>query len=80
MNTTKGCTDKQCFIGPGRNLAFRWYLAALMGHSKINMVLRYVHSSQEHQARSAGRLMQFNVARQMEALLPEQGAAAGIIQ
>jgi len=55
-------------------------LAALLGHSKIQMVLRYAHPSQEHQARSVERLEQFNAARQMEALLPEQGAVARMIQ
>jgi integrase len=55
-------------------------LASLLGHSKIQMVLRYAHPTQEHQARSVERLEQFNAARQMEALLPEQGAAAGMIQ
>jgi len=55
-------------------------LAALLGHSKIQMVLRYAHPTQEHQARSVERLEQFNAARQIEALLPERGAAAGMIQ
>ena len=55
-------------------------LAALLGHSKIQMVLRYAHPSQEHQARSVARLEQFNAARQMEALLREQSAPAGMIQ
>ena len=55
-------------------------LAALLGHSKIQMVLRYAHPTQEHQARSVERLEQFNAARQMEALLPQQRAAAGMIQ
>jgi hypothetical protein len=55
-------------------------LAALLGHSKIQMVLRYAHPTQEHQARSVERLEQFNTAKQLEALLPEQGAAAGMIQ
>jgi integrase len=55
-------------------------LAALLGHAKIQMVLRYAHPSQEHQARSVERLEQFNAARQMEALLPEDGTAAGMIQ
>jgi integrase len=55
-------------------------LAALLGHSKIQMVLRYAHPTQEHQARSVERLEQFNAARQMEALLPESGTAAGTIQ
>ena len=43
-------------------------LAALLGHSKIQMVLRYAHPTQEHQARAVERLEQFNAARQMEAL------------
>lgn len=34
-------------------------LAALLGHSKIQMVLRYAHPTQEHQARSVERLEQF---------------------
>jgi integrase len=55
-------------------------LAALLGHSKIQMVLRYAHPTQEHQARSVERLEQFNAARQMEALLPEGGTAQGLIQ
>ena len=55
-------------------------LAALLGHSKIQMVLRYAHPTQEHQARSVERLEQFNAARQMEALLQKQGAAEGMIQ
>ena len=55
-------------------------LAALLGHSKIQMVLRYAHPTQEHQARSVERLEQHNAARQMEALLAQQGAAAGMIQ
>jgi integrase len=42
-------------------------LAALLGHSKIQMVLRYAHPSQEHQARSVERLEQF-VSEQRMAL------------
>jgi integrase len=55
-------------------------LAALLGHSKIQMVLRYAHPTQEHQARSVERLEQFNATRQMEAMLPEQEAAGRVIQ
>ncbi len=36
-------------------------LAALLGHSKINMVMRYAHPTESHQ-----RLEQFNLERQME--------------
>ena len=42
-------------------------LAALLGHSKIQMVLRYAHPSQEHQARSVERMERF-VAEQRTAL------------
>ncbi len=55
-------------------------LAALLGHSKINMVLRYVHPTQEHQTRSVERLEQFNAVRQMEALDAQMGATAVTIQ
>lgn len=55
-------------------------LAALLGHSKIQMVLRYAHPTQEHQARSVERMEQFVAARQMEALSLKQGAAEGMIQ
>jgi len=54
-------------------------LAALLGHSKIQMVLRYAHPTQEHQARSVERMEQFVAARQMEALSLKQGAE-GMIQ
>ncbi len=55
-------------------------LAALLGHSKIQMVLRYAHPTQEHQTRSVKRMEQFVAARQMEALLLKQGAPEGMIQ
>ena len=55
-------------------------LAALLGHSKIQMVLRYAHPTQEHQARSVERMEQFVVSRQIEALSQRQGAAEGMIQ
>jgi integrase len=55
-------------------------LAALLGHSKIQMVLRYAHPTQEHQARSVERMEQFVAARQMEALSPKQVSAEGMIQ
>jgi integrase len=46
-------------------------LAALLGHSKIQMVLRYAHPSQEHQARSVERMEQF-VAKQQIAAFERQ--------
>lgn len=53
-------------------------LAALLGHAKIQIMPH--HPSQEHQARSVERIEQCNAARQMEALLPGEGAAKGTIQ
>jgi integrase len=49
-------------------------LAALLGHSKIQMVLRYAHPTQEHQARSVERLEQF--VSEQKIALAEQTAPA----
>ncbi|HXG63750.1 MAG TPA: tyrosine-type recombinase/integrase [Blastocatellia bacterium] len=40
-------------------------LAAMLGHSKINMVMRYAHPTEQHQAEAARRLEAFNLARAM---------------
>jgi hypothetical protein len=53
---------------------------ALLGHSKINMVMRYAHPTQEHQARSAERLEQFNAKRQLVALRPDEKAAQELVR
>jgi hypothetical protein len=55
-------------------------LAALLGHSKIQMVLRYAHPTQEHQARSVERLEQFVAAKQLEAMAQKAEARSGLIQ
>jgi integrase len=55
-------------------------LAALLGHSKIQMVLRYAHPTQQHQTQAVERLERFVEARQMQALLPKREAPAGMIQ
>lgn len=55
-------------------------LAALLGHSKIQMVLRYAHPTQEHQARSVERMERFVAERQMEAQSQKQGLSEGMIQ
>jgi hypothetical protein len=34
-------------------------LAAMLGHSKINMVLRYAHPTQEHQSKAMDKMEQF---------------------
>ena len=44
-------------------------LAALLGHSKIQMVLRYAHPTQQHQTQAVEE--RFAAARQMESVLPE---------
>lgn len=41
-------------------------LAALLGHSKINMVMRYAHPTESHQRLALKRLEQFNLEQQME--------------
>jgi hypothetical protein len=47
-------------------------LATLLGHSKIQMVLRYAHPTQQHQTQAVERFERFVAAQRMEALLPEQ--------
>jgi integrase len=42
-------------------------LAAMLGHSRIQMVLRYAHPTQEHQTKAMEQLEQFNVEQQMAA-------------
>jgi hypothetical protein len=55
-------------------------LASLLGHSKINMVMRYAHPTQEHQTRSVERLEQFNAVKQLEAMKSSENAATPTIQ
>jgi len=43
-------------------------LAAMLGHSKINMVLRYAHPTEQHQRSAAEKLEQFNSERETEEL------------
>src|SRR5262245_61638527 len=40
-------------------------LAALLGHSKLNMVMRYAHPQEKHQADSVKKLEAFNVAKEI---------------
>jgi hypothetical protein len=40
-------------------------LAALLGHSKIQMVMRYAHPTAVHQADSVKRLEVFNAAKEI---------------
>lgn len=81
-----------CAEGAGparlRQAAYWFGLAASQGHSNAQLTLAGMYENglgveqdtQEHQARSVERLEQFNAARQMEALLPDDGTATGMIQ
>jgi hypothetical protein len=40
-------------------------LAALLGHSKLNMVMRYAHPQERHQAEAVKRLEAFNAAKEI---------------
>ena len=40
-------------------------LAAMLGHSRIQMVLRYAHPTEEHQAQAMRKLEEFTAARQI---------------
>jgi 4-amino-4-deoxy-L-arabinose transferase-like glycosyltransferase len=42
-------------------------LAAMLGHSRIQMVLRYAHPTQEHQTKSMEQLERFNAEQQIAA-------------
>jgi len=50
-------------------------LAALLGHSKIQMVLRYAHPTKEHQAQAIKKLEEFAIQRQMAEM-----SASGLVQ
>jgi hypothetical protein len=39
--------------------------AALLGHSKLNMVMRYAHPQEKHQADAVKRLEAFNAAKEI---------------
>ncbi len=47
-------------------------LAAMLGHSRIQMVLRYAHPTQAHQAKAMEQLEQFNAAQQIAAFGKQQ--------
>ena len=40
-------------------------LASMLGHSRIQMVLRYAHPTRDHQTKAMERLEQFNVMQQI---------------
>lgn len=49
-------------------------LAAMLGHSRIQMVLRYAHPTEQHQAEAAKRLEEFNIAKAMAEVERQQSA------
>jgi integrase len=49
-------------------------LAAMLGHSRIQMVLRYAHPTHAHQAKAMEQLEQFNAAQQIAAFEKQQPA------
>ncbi len=55
-------------------------VAALLGHSKIQIVLRYTHPTQEHQTRAVERMEQFAEARRLDSALAVEGRGAGLFQ
>ena len=48
--------------------------AAMLGHSRIQMVLRYAHPTQAHQGKAMEELGQFNAAQQVAGLEKQQPA------
>ena len=40
-------------------------LAVMLGHSRIQMVLRYAHPTEQHQAQAMPKLEQFNTPKRM---------------
>ena len=41
-------------------------LAAMLGHSRIQMVMKYAHPTEEHQINVMRKLEEFTAMRQME--------------
>jgi hypothetical protein len=50
-------------------------LAAMLGHSKINLVLRYAHPTQDHQTQAMERLERYNAIRQISEFEQHQANA-----
>ena len=55
-------------------------LAAMLGHSKIAMVLRYAHPTQEHQTRAMDKIEQYVAQKQIEAVALQQGITEMAVQ
>ena len=54
-------------------------LAALLGHSKLNMVMRYVHPQARHQAEEVRRLEAFNAAQEIAEVEAEKRASGEVV-
>jgi hypothetical protein len=54
-------------------------LAALLGHSKLNMVMRYVHPQEKHQAEAMRRLEVFNAAKEITEVEAQERASAEVV-
>lgn len=50
-------------------------LAAMLGHSRIQMVLIYAHPTEQHQSEAMKKLEEFNLARQMAEIEKRQQPA-----
>jgi len=48
-------------------------LAAMLGHARIQMVLRYAHPTQEHQTKAMAKMEQYVAQQQIEAAARRQG-------
>jgi integrase len=48
-------------------------LASMLGHSRIQMVLRYAHPTQDHQTKAMERLEQFNAMQQIGEFERQEG-------
>jgi hypothetical protein len=55
-------------------------LAAMLGHARIQMVLRYAHPSQEHQTKAMGKVEQYVAQQQIEAAARQQRLSEITIQ
>lgn len=55
-------------------------LAAMLGHARIQMVLRYAHLTQEHQTKAMEKMERYVAQQQIEAAGQQQGISETTIQ
>jgi len=55
-------------------------LAAMLGHSRIQMVLRYAHPTQKHQAQAMQRLERFVAGQRVAVAQQNSPATSQVIQ